>query len=381
MSSLCFICENNIEDNEDFTECDSCNNLFHSKCAGITKKEVSARKNSKCLKLYCHHCFKAKNEATPEKLKEILGLLYKMDLCMQQQKTSNFHSSIEQKLSKLESKIDSNKATHTNTEEKNQHVKRNSNVAKKGSVKPTIVIKPKTKQTCTKTLDEITNKINKSDINVCETRNARDGVVVLRCMNTTETMKAKQIVNDKLGPDYDIILPKVNLPRLRICNIAQDIVKEEIINELKKHNDQIRDMDIRLITVIPRKFRSVESNDAVIEINSENYNTLLKIGLLNLPWRECRVLEHIHVKRCYKCCGFFHKSNECTLNQKCSRCSGTHKHSECKSKKVCCVNCKLSNEKFKTNIDANHHSWDKQCPIFVRKLQSIVNKIEFNPIE
>lgn len=382
MSSLCYRCEKDIEEEDDFAECDSCNSLFHLKCASVTKKEANARKNSKCLKLYCPECFKAKGEATPEKLKEILGLLYKMDMCMQQQKTSNVPSSIEQKLIELDKKISANKAvTSGNTANNDIPKPAYASIAKNGSVKPAIVIKPKTKQTSTKTFEEITGKIDKSDLNVCGTRSARDGGVVLRCENSAETLKAKQIVNEKLGSNYEVIVPKIKSPRIRITNIASDIPKESIINELKKHNEQIKNINMSLITVIQRKIRSTQTNDAVVEINSESYNKLMEIGVLKLPWRECRLFEHLHVKRCYKCCGFFHNSTECKQTQKCSQCAGSHKHSECKSKNHCCINCKHANDKYNLNLETDHHAYDKQCPVYKRRLGSVKNKIEYNDTE
>lgn len=136
-----------------------------------------------------------------------------------------------------------------------------------------------------------------------------------------------------------------------------------------------------LVTVIPRKLRSSQSNDAVVEVNTVSYNKLMEISVLKLPWRECRLFEHLHVKRCYKCCGFFHKSTECKQGQKCSNCAGSHKHSECKSKKYCCTNCKQANDKFNLILETNHHAWDRQCSIYKRLLASARSKIEYNESE
>lgn len=384
MSSLCYVCERDIEEEEDYSECDGCNSLFHLRCAKVTKTEANAHRKSKCLKMYCPTCFNAKSEGTPEKLKEILALLYKMDCCLQQQKALNLPESIEQKLTALNQKItaqnmtsSSNNSRHTAKATHANHA----NTTKNASVKPAVVIKPKSKQSSTKTLEEISQKINKCDLNVCGTRSARDGAIVLRCQNSAETLKAKQIVGEKLGNDYEITLPKLKSPRVRINNIAPEIPKEQIVDELKKHNEQIANFELKLITVIPRKVRSTETNEAVLEVNSDTFNRLIEISILNLPWRECRVTEHLHVKRCYKCCGFFHKSTECKENQKCSRCAGPHKFSDCKSKSICCVNCKISNEKFKLNLDTKHHAWSKHCPVFLRRLTSVKNKIEYNESE
>lgn len=203
----------------------------------------------------------------------------------------------------------------------------------------------------------------------------------MRCDNSTETMKVKQIVNEKLGSNYEVLVPKVKCPRLRVTNIDVEIPKDSIIDELKKNNDIIQNDNIVLITVIPKKHRSYKTNEIVIETKSNTFNKLLSAGKLILPWRECKVYEHIHVKRCYKCCGFFHNSDTCKTDQKCSRCAGPHKYNECKAKNICCVNCKMSNEKYKTSLNAKHHSWDKECPIYKKQLSTVINKIEYNQSE
>lgn len=123
MESMCYKCEKEVKDEDDYAECDGCDSLFHLKCCGVTKKEAKAREKSKCLKLYCPECFKAKNEGTPAKLKEILGLLYKIDLCTQEQKTSieqKLSASIESKLNALDKKINSVPVNTNNTKHRQQ---------------------------------------------------------------------------------------------------------------------------------------------------------------------------------------------------------------------------------------------------------------------
>lgn len=306
MESLCYACEKEIDDDdENFAECDSCNSLFHIKCVNITKKELNARKNSKCLRLYCPECFNQKGSGTADKLNQILKVLYKLDLFNQEQKvmpTSNKNlSSIETKLNELTNKFSTNcQPTNTSNANKRNSTHTYAETTKHGIVKPAVVIKPKTKQTSAKTLDELTKNVDKSSLNVCDTRNVRNGGIVLRCESTTETMKVKQIVNEKLGENYEVLLPKIKKPRVRISNVDADIAKDSVIDELKKHNSCIEHVEMELITVIPRKVRSNSFNDIVVELNSENYKTLLDIGVLNLPWRECPIHEHTHVIRCYK---------------------------------------------------------------------------------
>lgn len=218
---------------------------------------------------------------------------------------------------------------------------------------------------------------------MCGTRSVRDGGVVLSCSDTAETMKVKNLICEKMGDAYEVILPKIKNPRLRVTNIDIDIPKESIIDELKKHNDEIKGIEMKLITVIKRKStgRKTESNELVVEVNGAAHRKLLEMGILNLPWRECRVLEHVYLKRCYKCLGFSHIAKDCTGDQKCSKCDGNHKFSDCKSKSLCCANCRSQNVKNKTKLDTKHHAWSKECTVYKRRINSFVNNIEYNASE
>lgn len=379
MSSLCYKCANEIdEEKHDYAECDSCDSLFHIECGNVLKKELNARKNSKCLQLYCPDCFDQKTD-----MKLIVKLLYKLDLFNQNSKIDN---PINQQLSSIQSQLNVlnnniKDSSQCNVEKVGKQATSYAEVVSRPAVKPTVVIKPKTKQKSAETFKAIESNVNKEEVKICSTRNAREGGIVLQCANANETMKVKQIIGEKLGDNYEVILPKVKCPRVRISNIDDKIPKDKIIDELKKANESIQNMQMRLITVIPRKRKANSTNDIVIEVNSASFKQLIEIGSLDLPWRECKVSEHIHVNRCYKCCGFFHKSTECKHAQKCSRCGGDHKHSDCKSNKLCCVNCKNANEKFKLKNDYKHHAWSGECPVLKRHLASVVRKIEYNPTE
>lgn len=333
MTSICYVCDKAINEEAadvNYIQCDGCDSLFHLECTDTRRTDVAARKNSKRLKLYCPECFKAKVDGPSAKLDQVLTVLYRMDSCLQEQKSTNVNvpSSIERKLDELDKRIAANSAQIDPDVNRRNTSAAYASVVKHRNVKPAIVIKPKSKQSSAKTFKEISGKIDKKDLDVCGTRKARDGGVVLRCANASETLKAKQIVNYKLGSNYEVIVPKIKQPRIRITNISTDIPNDSIIDELKKNNDPIKDMEMRLFTVIPRKSRSITTNEAVVEVSCVSFNKLMELSALSLPWRECKIFEHLHVKRCYKCCGFFHKSTECKQCQKCSRCAGPHKHSE-----------------------------------------------------
>lgn len=139
------------------------------------------------------------------------------------------------------------------------------------------------KQKSAETYKAIESNVNKEEVKICSTQNVREGGIVLQCANANETMKVKQIISEKLGDNYEVILPKVKCPRVRISNIDDKIPKDKIIDELKKANESIQNMQMRLITVIPRKRNANSTNDIVIEVDSASFKQLIELGILDLP--------------------------------------------------------------------------------------------------
>lgn len=388
--SVCYVCEKDISDEDDATHCDNCEISFHIKCNNITKVAYNAQRGNKCVLIYCPECIQKREDGTEEKLKMILRMLYKLDMFNQQCKPQNMINN--DSLKAIKTTIDAlDKKVATQQEPRavdNETLQRAScsfaNVVKRSNVKPAVVIKPKNKQACAKTLEAITRNVDTAAVNVCGTRNVREGGIVLQCANATETMKVKSLVSGKLGDEYEIVLPKIKNPRLRVTNIPTNIAKESIIDDLKKNNQELQDCDVSLITVLNRKATSKQqaSCDIVIEVNGATYKMLINMQTLRLPWRECKVYEHIYVQRCYKCLGFSHISKNCTKKiQKCSKCAGSHKFSECKSRNTCCANCISANEKLKTKINTKHHAWSTDCPVYKRRIDTLVKNIEYNATE
>lgn len=81
--------ESSIDDDDDSFQCDGCIAFYHIRCVGIKKSEWNARKNSKCLKLYCEKCCDNPSIASIESLKIMLNYIYKIDMKTQKQEEKN----------------------------------------------------------------------------------------------------------------------------------------------------------------------------------------------------------------------------------------------------------------------------------------------------
>lgn len=390
MDIKCPECGNEMDDNNDVFECDGCASHFHLKCGGTNKTEVKARKNSKCLRMYCSHCVNNPANCVAENVKMVMKMVFKLDLFNQKQvenqvkmEDSITHSS--ERLADIKGQID---LLHKKSEENNNNgtAKRQiyANVVKSSApaIKPAVIVRPKdTQQKCEKTYDDITGNIDDKEVNVCNIRHVRNGGVLLSCNNTNDTMKVKQLVESKFGENYDVQLPTIKKPRVLITNICDKINEEDIIKELKGKNEALKDMNLELKKVIKRKIRADTFFDVVIEVDIETFKKLLQIGTVYLAWRECKIEEHVHIKRCFKCNGFSHISSECRRKQCCPRCAGEHKFDECESNSLCCVNCKVFNNKNNASLQTNHHALNKNCAVLLNRINKLKTKIQYDDIE
>lgn len=375
---LCSVCKLELDDDDAF-ECDGCTVRYHLKCGGATRKEIVIRKNSNCLRVFCKDCLVSPITTVAENVKTIMKFVHKIDLFNQKQietndRMNNLLVNTVEKVKNIGDKLEIIDCDgHKNGSSKVSFA----NVLK-SKVNPVVVVKPKEKQASKKTEEDIRKKIVDKNVKVCNARNIKDGGIVLSCENNNDTMKVKQIVEDSYGENYEVRLPEVKMPRLKITNISEKIEEDDLIDEIKKMNGDLKDIEMKVITLIKKTKKAYSYRELVIEVNGDAYKKLLKKGVIFLDWRKCRILEHLHIQRCFKCCGFNHISTECKSEQRCSKCAGVHKFDNCQRKNVKCVNCLQVIEKFGADIDANHHAWSKDCKILQRKIEALKNKIEYN---
>lgn len=385
MEATCYKCEKEIENVDEAFECDGCCYTYHTKCEKVSKKEHNARILSNCLRLFCDKCIESPAEISAENIKMIKKFVFKIDLFNQNmlaKKTQDDDkiNSITTQLKEMSDNITilKEKYDNINSDEKNSHTY--AKVLKQSNVKPVIVIKPKDKKKSKETLEEITKKIDSKEVDVYNTRNTKNGGIVLACKNTSETMKMKQLMQKNFGDSYEVILPKIKRPRIRISNIDDSIHVDSIITELKSSNPEI-DGDMQLITTIKKKKYSNSWIDIIVEVSGNTYKQLMAMGALKLRWRECRVVDHAYIQRCYKCCGFSHQAKDCTKNQACSKCAQPHRFDKCDKDTLACINCKISNERMNTNFDINHHAYSRECPILQHRFEILQAKIEYSDNE
>lgn len=242
----------------------------------------------------------------------------------------------------------------------------------KSSKKPmdcTVRIKPAVQQTNQQTKKEVRNKINPSQMGIKSVRNGMNGAIIVECGTKTEAEGLLNKVRDELGDNYEAAIPQPKRPRIKILGVEDEYDDDELRTILKSQNDIENVQYLKVVKTIKRRRGVYTEFTLICETDPSTFEQIMRRGRLFIDLDSCRVTECVDILRCYKCCGFSHKSQECKNNLHCARCAGDHDIKECSSEQVKCINCAVSNKERKTTLDVNHTAWSFDCPVYLKRVK------------
>lgn len=209
-------------------------------------------------------------------------------------------------------------------------------------------------------------------------RSAANGAVVIECKNKAATEQLQKEAIEKLGEEYVVKLPEQRKPKIKIVNMREKLSENLIVANIKRQNDFIRDDVVISVVKINEIVRGrYKDYSAIIETDTETFSSILSRDKLAIGWDQCRVFEHVHVHRCFKCLGFNHSAKDCTSNKKCKFCSESHDEKECKAEEEKCVNCTWAVKNLKLNLNVNHNAFSRDCAVYQNKIEYERKKINY----
>lgn len=234
-----------------------------------------------------------------------------------------------------------------------------------------LIIKPKEKQTIEKTKEEL-NKINPINLKIKNVENRKNGTIIIQSENSEERDKIKNAVEEKLTEKYEIKVPRPVDLKIKIVDMTFKYEDKEIVEKLKKQNQCIESAEIKIINKYETTKKNKTTYNAILNVDSDSYKKIIEERKLNIGWERCRVFDGTDVVRCMKCRGYNHIARECRNMEVCLRCHEQHRTKDCKSKEVLmkCINCIKMNEKLNMGLEVNHHTNDRDCPVYQNKLNA-----------
>lgn len=240
---------------------------------------------------------------------------------------------------------------------------------------PMVIVKPKNVQDNKKTKSDLRSMIDPSSIQINRARNLANGGVALACGSTSASKQLQETALEKMGSNYEVQLTELKKPKIKIVGMSDELSGDEIVQRIKSQNSVVKDGDMKVVHQYVG-FKGYYS--AVLEVDGKTFSNLLDAGRVFIDFDSCRVMEDLHVMRCYKCCQYYHKGNECKNKMACQKCGEEHETEKCTNTTLQCVNCKVAVETFSLQLDVNHAAYDRSCPMFKRKVNVARRRISYN---
>lgn len=360
MSADCRKCNRAVRGN--MVSCKGgCNGIFHQNCLELSESDVKMVITKNFVMVLCDKCqLKLHSVDTLfESINDIKNSVESNKLLIEK---------ILQKIDKVECKDQTIIGEIKKVMVENNNSK---SLTFAGIVKgdQAILVKPKNKQNVEITKKDIKKNINPVGLQVSTMKNHKDGAIIVACENQKSFDKLKNDAEVNLSDNYSVNILKSKNPRVMINNISEEMSENELIQALKLQNDFLTNSEITVKTIKKSNFKKYNAYSAVIEVNTETYNEIIKYGKLCVRWDKCAVKDATFVKRCYKCLGFNHTSSVCANKEKvCFKCGGNHVGTDCTEKEESCINCMKVNRELGLKLDCHHHAFDKNCQVYQRKL-------------
>jgi hypothetical protein len=217
---------------------------------------------------------------------------------------------------------------------------------------------------------EMTKQILKTHINPTEIKvgvnslkSFKDGRLIITTNSKEEADTLTTNIRDKCGEKLEAKVQKPRAPRMKIHNIPEETLIENIEETLLAQNPEL---GLKTGDINPKFIYTTKnlSRNLVIEVNSLTRNKLLH-KRIKLGWLSCGIEDYLVAIRCFHCARFNHTKKFCKNNQTCPLCTGDHNLKECKAQptEFKCINCHTYNSYNKnSNINTNHSSLDRKCP-------------------
>ncbi|KAJ4437652.1 hypothetical protein ANN_17797 [Periplaneta americana] len=135
------------------------------------------------------------------------------------------------------------------------------------------------------------------------------GRILIETGSKEEVEKLHTPINERCGQHLESTIPKLWNPNLIIYSIPEEVtaenVREIIISQNPELNFKIGDVKPKFVFTSKRKSRNL-----VVEVNSLNRRQRLQ-RKLKTGWLIFNVEDYITINRCFKCCRFNHRAQDC----------------------------------------------------------------------
>lgn len=373
-----------------------CGKWFHKKCSGLDSEQLKRCEKGKDTYV-CEECVaKTQSEVTnianlsKENLnmKDIARMI--QDLVVTVKKLEDENRQLKARIDDLDIKVDNTNKQLKQTVEKQvmpnggKHSSYAEATSTKRKMQEILIIQSKEESEIKESdnlIEIVKKKVDPANlqIGVNNIRGISKGRMMVHCETKTDLQKLQREVEDKLGNQVKVTIPRERKPQLKIIGIKDNLKEEELIESIVKQNDLIDEQNngIKIVHMFKRQY----DRCAIVEVDGNMFNKIISRGKLRIMWSLCPVFENVSVLRCYKCNGYFHKAGNCRNKTTCGKCGDEHETKNCVSSTKKCINCVVMNERLHLQLDVNHTVYSQECQVLKKKQEQLRNRVEYEEEE
>lgn len=381
-------CKKQIRSSDKIIVCSGvCKRKFHAHCAQVDDTLYEALRNNRNVIYQCEECrsslsvgdmfrqvMNSMNAMRDENLifkNEIMSRVTMIEgvLEVSGKTVIDEIKKIDDEVRKVDEKIDDNKWVEVKNKKKNKNQR-----------KSTVIVTPRVKATSREQLRKsLKERINSDDFDIAGISNAPSNGVAITCDDPEKCNKLINEIENKMPQEVSVSMPKILNPRVKVLRLHDaDEDDNKLAEILKDKNPSLEGAELKIIKREDVKIngRIIENvSNVIIEVSPKIHKEIMSAGKLKHVWEIVRVVDHVHVKRCYNCVAYNHNASVCRNETHCGKCSENHKTSECNSNIEKCINCVRANARMhstghtKFSIDVNHSAWSNKCESYRRKVE------------
>ncbi len=379
--SNCNKCTKTLNNNFETVMCNgACNKKYHFKCVGFSASSLKFVNDNPNIVYVCDDCQNRPVAVLNKTVQNILNYMCIFDERFKRQENNSdqLFKEIGNITELLNDMVQNNNKAEEKSNQSEQSDKQTyAQQLKKGNYEPVVIVKPKKKQLSDETRSFMAEKFpNPQSVHISSVKDIPNGGLAINCKNDVESKRLQEEATKQLGDDYTVIIPSTKKPKIKIVGMKKRLSEENLIESIKEQNQNLINCDIKVIKVFEN--RIYKDIGAIIEIDNESFEKVMVDRKILIGWDTCIIDEYVNINRCFKCCGFNHKSTVCKNKQACIKCGDEHKIEVCKSEINKCINCTIVNNKWNLNLDANHQAKSKHCSVYKKKLEAQRKHLSYN---
>lgn len=369
--------------------CVKCDQTYHRDCANLTvvKYEEILKNNLRWMCAVCNvekqqqQLYVAsdldKDKETSEERRMMDVIINKLDLVLESQNViKDEMAGLKAEMAELKKRMSEMK-TETYDREVFSVGSRNTRktYAETAGKESVLILKPKKNQNCAVTEKDVKKIIDPTKVNINNLRRMPSGGVAIEFVDVLKSKEMEEVVKENLGKNYEVTVPELKNPRIKIIGINEELTDDVLKNALESQNEFLKDKDMKIIKVFKTKR---DDFTAIVELDAKTFEQCMKNKAVKVLWSRCNVFEDINVFRCFKCNGFNHKMANCKNDKSCQRCAENHDFQQCNSRVVACINCKSANRRHNLKLNENHVVTSEECTIYRRRVDAERRKTKYS---